>query len=180
MWPARADTTHQADFDVASLFAALDTQRQARGLSWSGVARECWEQSHLLNDLRRDHPISPATLTNIAKRQNTSCQHALFVLRWLGRSPESFVVGAKHEAPLPSAGPDRRLRWNLRALHAALDEQRRDRRLTWAELARELDCTPSQLTGLRSARFATGMRLAMRIVGWLERSAADFVYVARW
>jgi hypothetical protein len=171
--------TDQADFDVASLFAALDTERQARGLSWSGVARELWEQSHLLNDRRRDH-LSPATLTNIAKRQNTSCQHALFVLRWLGRSPESFVAGAKQEAPLPSAGPDRRLRWNLRALHAALDEQRRERGLTWAELARELDCTPSQLTGLRSARFATGMRLAMRIGGWLEVPAADFVYVARW
>jgi hypothetical protein len=30
------------------------------------------------------------------------------------------------------------------------------------------------------ARFATGMDLAMRIVQWLSRPAADFVYLARW
>jgi hypothetical protein len=30
------------------------------------------------------------------------------------------------------------------------------------------------------ARFATGMDLAMRIVQWLGRPAADFVYAATW
>jgi hypothetical protein len=41
-------------------------------------------------------------------------------------------------------------------------------------------CTPSQLTGLRTAKFATGMNVAMRIVQWLDRPAADFVYAAQW
>jgi hypothetical protein len=82
--------------------------------------------------------------------------------------------------PLPAAGPDRRLRWDLRRLYGALDVARRDRGLTWAELAVELSCTPSQLTGLRSARFGTSMRLAMRVVQWLGRPAADFVYAAQW
>ena len=53
--------------------------------------------------------------------------------------------------------------------------------MTWAEqLAHELRCTPSQLTGLRTAKFATSMTLAMRITQWLDRPAADFIYSARW
>ena len=52
--------------------------------------------------------------------------------------------------------------------------------LTRSQLAELLGCTPSQLTGLRTARFATGMDLATRIVQWMGRPAADFVYGARW
>ncbi|MFZ0128908.1 MAG: hypothetical protein WB808_05880 [Candidatus Dormiibacterota bacterium] len=51
---------------------------------------------------------------------------------------------------------------------------------TVEKLARELRCTPSQLTGIRTARFAIGMGLAMRVVQWLGRSAADFVHPAEW
>jgi hypothetical protein len=43
-----------------------------------------------------------------------------------------------------------------------------------------LGCTPNQLTGLGTARFATGMDLAMRIAQWIGRPAADFVYPATW
>jgi hypothetical protein len=52
--------------------------------------------------------------------------------------------------------------------------------LTWRQLADLLGCSPGQLTGLRTARFATGKDLAMRIVQWIGRPAADFVYPARW
>jgi plasmid maintenance system antidote protein VapI len=52
--------------------------------------------------------------------------------------------------------------------------------VVWPELARELHCTPSQLTGIRTARFAIGIQLAMRIVGWLGRSASDFIDAAEW
>ena len=48
------------------------------------------------------------------------------------------------------------------------------------ELATELHCTEHQLRGLRTARFAIGMRLMMRIVQWLERPAATFIYAAHW
>ena len=37
-----------------------------------------------------------------------------------------------------------------------------------------------QLTGLKTARYATGMVLAMRITQWVGRPAADFIYMARW
>ena len=173
----------QTDFNIDALFDALDVQRRARILSWQGVAQELWDQSATLNAQRNDHPISPSTLTTMPKRQDTSCQHALFMLRWLGREPESFIPGAvagTKRTALPIAGPDKRLRWNLQKLYDSLDEQRRKRSLSWPQLAHELRCTPSQLSGIRRLRFAISMKLAMRIVQWLERPARDFIYAANW
>jgi hypothetical protein len=117
------------------------------------------------------------------KNPRATCQHALFMLRWLGRTPESFLEGAVGGDPrfaLPSAGPDRRLRWSLKLLYATMDEKRCQEKLTWPELAVILGCTPNQLTGLRTAKFATGIDLAMRIAQWTGRPAADFVYLAKW
>jgi hypothetical protein len=173
----------QAPFDVAALYAALDDKRTSLGISWTAVARQLWELSSELNDRRRDHPISPSTLTNMAKNPRISCQHALFMLRWLERTPESFLVGSGRDDErfaLPATGPDRRLRWALKRLYASMDEKRRQEGLTWSGLAAVLGCTPSQLTGLRTAKFATGMDLAMRIVQWIGLPAADFIYRATW
>jgi hypothetical protein len=174
-------------FDGGALYAALDDKRTQLGLSWQAVANQLWELSSDLNERRNDHPISPSTLTNMAKKPRTSCQHALFMLRWLGRTPESFLTGASNDDghdedrfALPAAGPDRRLRWALKLLYASMDEMRRQDGLTWPALAATLGCSPNQLTGLRTAKFATGMDLAMRIVQWLGRPAADFVYPAKW
>ncbi len=178
-------------FDVQAFYRALDAQRTERGLTWPGVARELWDMSAELAKRRgEDHPIAASTLTNVAKRGDTTCQHALFMLRWLGRPPEDFVDDAPPatRAPLPLAGPDRRLRWHLHAtprrdvpgLYEALAARRAERGVAWPILAREFHCGPSQLTGLRTARFAVGMTLAMEITQWLERPAADFVYAAQW
>jgi hypothetical protein len=129
-----------------------------------------------------NHPISPSTLQYLGKRGDTSCQHALFFLRWLDRTPESFLIGAARDAgaPLPPCGPDRRPRWDLKALHAGLNESRANRGATWAQVADDLHCRPGQLTGLKTARFATGMALAMGIAQQVGRPAADFIYLARW
>lgn len=168
------------DFDAPALFAAMDAQRLQRGLSWQRVADQIWELSSVLNNRRHDHPIAPSTIANL-KRGDGSCQHALFFLRWLGMSPESFLRGGVlGGTPLPQAGPDRRLRWDLKLTYEALDARRRQEKMTWAQLALVLRCTPSQLTGLKRVRFAIGMRLAMRITQWLGRPAADFVYLATW
>jgi hypothetical protein len=170
-------------FDVGALYAALDAQRAQLGLSWNQVAQQLWSLSSALNERRRDHPISPSTLSGMSKSRRTSCQHALFMLRWLDRTPESFLVGATPEGPssaLPAAGPDRRLRWSLQRLYGAMNEKRLEEGLRWPELAAALECSPNQLTGLRTAKFATDMDLAMRIVQWLGRPAADFIDAARW
>jgi hypothetical protein len=66
------------------------------------------------------------------------------------------------------------------ALYELLDQRRRNSELSSLTLARELKCGPSQLTGLRTARLAVRMTLAMAITQWLERPAADFVYAAQW
>lgn len=169
------------DFDGFALYAAMDAQRTNRGLAWRQVADEIWHQSVLLNDRRTDHPISPATLTSLGKRGDCSCQHALFMLRWLGRSPESFLAnGPRSDAALPRAGTDRRLRWSLSAVYEMLDMRRRERDLTWNELATQLRCTDNQLRGIRTAKYAIGMVLMMRIVMWLEQPSARFIYAATW
>jgi hypothetical protein len=126
--------------------------------------------------------LAAGTLRNLGERGDTSCQHALFFLRWLERTPESFLVGADLDAgaPLPAWGPDRRPRWDLKALHAGLNEARASRGATWAQTARELRCNPGQLTSLKTARYATGMSLAMRITQWVGSPAADFMCLARW
>lgn len=170
-------------FDVSALYAALDARRTELGLSWRGVADQLWELSADLNDRRRDHPISPSTLTGMASKPRATCQHVLFMLRWLGRTPESFLEGRVADDPrfaLPAAGSDRRLRWNLKLLHQTMDQRRREEGLTWPELAAILGCTPSQLTGLRTAKFATGINQAMKIAQWTGQPAAHFVYAARW
>ena len=172
-----------SEFSAPRLYAAMDAQRVERGLSWRQVAAELWKQSNMLNATRGDHPISPSTLTGIAKRGDCTCQHALFILRWLDRAPESFLIppaAADDAATLPVAGPNQRLRWDLGALAEALDARRQERGLTWNALAKELRCSVHQVQGLRTIRYAIGMRLAMRIVQWLERPAAGFIYAARW
>jgi hypothetical protein len=83
--------TATSEFNALGLYAAMDARRTERGLSWRQVAAEIRDQSSVLNDHRGDHPISASTLTGIAKRGDCTCQHALFILRWLGRSPESFL-----------------------------------------------------------------------------------------
>ena len=170
------------EFDTAALLVALDEKRQEEGLSWKNATWAIWETSSALNLQRGDHPISPSTITWMAKHHDTSCQHALFMLRWLLKTPEEFLHGGPgvYQKPLPVAGLDQRLRWNFSLLYEALNEQRKSRGVTWKDLATELGCTTSQLSHIRTARFGMSMLLAMRIVQWLQRPAADFVCAVKW
>jgi hypothetical protein len=172
--------TWPGDFDARAMYAAMDAQRVERGWSWSAVARDLADSGNLSVQVGQ-HPISPSTITGIAKRGDTTCQHALFFLRWIGREPESFIASPKVSgSAFPSVAQGLRLRWNLRTLYDALNARRLERGLSWAETARELHCSENQLTGIRTAKYAIGMILAMRITQWLERPAADFVFAANW
>jgi hypothetical protein len=169
-------------FDCGALFNTLDARRRDRGLGWYELADELWQQSADLNARRTDHPICGGAVQRLQERNATSCQYALFMLRWLRQAPEDFLAGPVvdvGDVRLPEAGTDSRLRWNLNELHAALNERRRERNLTWAELAHELGCTPSRLTNLRTARLAD-MDLAMRVTQWLGQPAAAFIHPAQW
>jgi hypothetical protein len=170
------------EFDCHSLFCALDVQRRARGLGWYELADELWQQSSRLNARLADHPLCGGAIQRLEGRGATSCQYALFMLRWLRRAPEDFLSGPAvnvGDVRLPEAGTDRRLRWNLNQLHEALNGERQHQNVTWAHLASELDCTPRRLTNLRTARLAD-MNLAMRITQWLGQPAKEFIHPAQW
>lgn len=170
-------------FDMQAFFAAVDARRRQEQLSWPEVATAIWGLSYVLNERRNDHPISPATIRKMAEGRGLSCQHSLFLLRWLGVPPETFIrepQSGTAGTPLPLADEAHRLRWNLRKLHGALNGARTARSATWDQAAARLHCTSSQLTGLRTAKFATSMQLAMKITQALHRPAADFVDVADW
>jgi hypothetical protein len=167
--------------DTQAFFSAMDARRREEQLSWPALATVIWEQSRVLNERRKDHSIRPATIRKLA--EGVSCQHALLVLRWLEVPPEIFIAVPQPGTagvPLPLADEAHRLRWSLKKLYGALNDARTARGATWQQAADRLHCTPSQLTGLRTAKFATSMRLAMRITQALHRPAADFVSVAEW
>ena len=162
-----------ADFDVDVLYAALDAQRRSRALSWRGVVRE-------MAGLPRNATaggISASTLSGLRKRRAVEGDGVLQMLRWLGRTPESFVPG--HPAPtrdaaLPAVAPGRILRFDTRAIHAALDARRIARCIAWSDVAREIGgIAPACLTRL-SKGGRTGFPHVMRIVRWLGRPAASF------
>jgi hypothetical protein len=151
-------------------------------LGWTALADELTQQSAELNAQLSDNSLCPGALVRTARRGSMSCQYALILLRWIRRAPEDFLAGSVMDVGdvrLPDAGPDSRLRWDLGQLHDALNERRRERGITWTALAAELDCTPSRLTNLRTARLAD-MDLTMRITQWLGQPAARFVHPAHW
>ena len=170
-------------FDFAGFVAAFDARRRTRGLDWYEFSGELWDQSADLNAEREDdHPLCGGAVSRLGARGETSCQYALFMLRWLDEAPESFLTGPVvdvGDTRLPDPGPDRRLRWDLPAVHAAMNDERRARGWTWAQLAQDLGCTPARLTNLRTARQAD-LALTMSITQWLGRPAAAFVQPTRW
>lgn len=175
--------TSPKGFDMSAFFAAIDARRREEHLTWPALTTTIWEQSSVLNKRRNDHPISPATVRKLGERGDLSCQHALFLLRWLGVPPETFIAEPQPGTAgvaLPLADEAHRLRWNLSKLYHTLNAARTGRGATWEQAAKRLHCTANQLTNLRIAKFAISMRLAMRITQALRRPAADFVDVAEW
>jgi hypothetical protein len=88
----------------------------------------------VLNERRNDHPISPATISKLGAGRGPSCQHALFLLRWLEVPPETFIAAPRPGTagvPLPLADDAHRLRWNLSRLYGALNAARTARGTTW-------------------------------------------------
>jgi hypothetical protein len=169
-------------FDFAAFVRAFDTARRARQLSWYEFADELWQQSSRLNARLLDHPLCGGAVSRLGARGETSCQYALFLLRWLHRAPEEFLTGPAADVGdtrLPDPGPESRLRWDLNRLYGILSTRREERGLTWAQLARIIGCTPNRLTNLRTARMAD-LALTMRITQLLRRPAADFIHPAQW
>lgn len=178
---AVADTPIRG-FDFEAFFAALDEQRRHHDLTWFELADELWDQSADLNAVRDDHPLCGGAVSRLGLRGRTSCQYAMFMLRWLDRSPEHFLEGNSPDArdyTLPAVDPAHRLRWDLQELHRALDARRTAEHVTWTELGRVLGCTPNRLTNLRTAR-ECDLDLAMRAAQWTGRPSSAYIRPAEW
>lgn len=166
--------TQSTDFSLRALYAALDAQRLARGLSWAQVISEMHQASKRPSTARR---LSPSTMTGTRTRASAEGDGVLAMLRWLNRTPESFVPGHRESkeisARLPDIPPGMILRFDTRRLYAALDARRIEKEMTWAQVANEVGTRASSLMYL-----SKGKRVAfpgvMRIFRWLDRPAADF------
>lgn len=162
-----------ADFNLRALYAALDAQRRARGLSWSEATCEIRRQP----GRAAGHSLSPSTVKGVGARRVAEGDGVLQMLVWLGRTPESFVPGCEVPedagARLPVLPPHQTLRFDTKKLHAAVDLRRAQRQMTWAAVAAELGLGAASLT-----RLALGGRTSfpqvMRITAWLGRAAAEF------
>ncbi len=75
-----------SEFDFAAFFSAFDAKRRDLGLGWYEFADELWQLSSQLNAQRTDHPLCGGAVSRLGTRGETSCQYALFILRWLDRA----------------------------------------------------------------------------------------------
>ena len=166
------------EFDVRVLYDALDVRRGARQLTWKDVAAEVSERCTRLR------PIAPSTITGLKEQPRGEGDGILQMLIWLRRTPESFIPGVVDPRSAcfvnPTLSIGEILRWDTRALYAALDGRRRERRSTWSETARELrGFTPGMLTTLAKGG-RIGFPGVMRLVLWLGEPAATFTRVDAW
>lgn len=67
----------RGDFDGDSFYAALDAQRQARGINWKKVAKESG--------------VSASTLTRMSQGRRPDVDSMAALMKWSGLAPESFI-----------------------------------------------------------------------------------------
>jgi hypothetical protein len=164
-------------FDIDGLQAALDAERLARGLNWSALTDE-------INAPFRDlpsRPISVTTIKTLQEKRSVTSAVVLQVLRWLGRTPESFLKGRveppSDDEALPAAGLAQVLRFDTKAMHAALDEERIRRELSWRATAAALPGFSEGMLRNLARGPLIGFPRVMMIPQWLGRPAARFVRV---
>ena len=177
------------DFSLAALYAALDAQRRARGITWEEAVREIGGRSgpappkpstghRAKSGPPPGRSISRSTVVNLRDRSSAEGDGVLQMLRWLNRAPEVFVAGCEALGPafdLPAVASHQILRFDTRALHTALDAQRIARRLTWRQVAEEIEgINPAGLVRLQHGG-RTSFPQVMRITRWLGKPAAAFV-----
>jgi hypothetical protein len=163
-----------ADFDIEALYEALDAQRVARGMSWQEVAGA-------ISDPFRDgpaRPISASTLTGMRGRSVVEGDGVLQMLRWLRRTPESFIPGHEATAPLPEVRPGQILRFDTRRLYEAVDARRIERGMTWRAVAGEIPGVGVASLSRLSKGGRTGFPQVSRLARWLGLPLASFTRAA--
>lgn len=162
-------------FNLQGFHHHLDEERRKRGLSWAELAEEI--NRPFINT--PSIPIHPATLRDMPRKKSVTSAVVLQVLRWLGQSPEAFLVppfpGPLEGTALPRTEINQVLRLDTRALHAELNAERQRRGMTWLQIAKELPGFQSgMLTNLASGPLI-GFPRVMLLTQWLNVPLARFV-----
>lgn len=153
-------------FNPKALAAALDRQRTARRMTWADVAQAIG--------------VSEETIREMPDREVVDTDGVLQMTRWLGLNIESFVGEAADHTPGPEPGDFRStgllLRFDTRALFAAVDARRRAEGLSWQAVSDAIGAkraTTAMLMGLpRTSRIDLYTMLA--IVRWLGSHTSRF------
>jgi hypothetical protein len=117
----------------------------------------------------------------MSKKSSVTSAVVLQVLRWLDRSPESFLSERPEQLhvqeKLPNAGASGILRFDTRAMYSALNDERQRQNLTWKQLVTQLPgFTQSMVANLAEGPLI-GFPRVMTITQWLKCPAAVFVRV---
>jgi transcriptional regulator with XRE-family HTH domain len=167
------------DFDMNALYEALDAEREARGLTWADVLRQLNERFERLPS----RPFAMSTIKGMREKRSVTSAVVLQLLRWLRRAPEDFIpdgVPLTASTALPTIPDTQVLRFDTKALHAALNAARIERGLTWSDVAARLSDTQApMLTGLAKGPLI-GFPQVTRITQWLGVPAATFVRGYDW
>jgi len=72
-------------FDAEGFYAALDSQRESRGLTWKKVADEAG--------------VSASTLTRMAQQKRPDVDSLAKLSNWSGLNVDNYVTGSKKSSP---------------------------------------------------------------------------------
>lgn len=77
----------RARLDVSALYAALDNERKAQGLSWRSLAKQAG--------------VPPSTLSRMANGHAPHVDAFAALTSWLGTKPETYLVSEIEPTPNP-------------------------------------------------------------------------------
>ena len=90
----------RGEFDIAGFHAALDAQREAKGLNWKEVAAQSG--------------VSAATLTRMSQGRRPGVDGLALLLAWSGLDASAFFPGANKPEPLAQISANLRADPNLK------------------------------------------------------------------
>jgi hypothetical protein len=151
-------------FDRTALYAALDAQRRARGLSWQQVARETG--------------VAASTIVATKRAGTMETDGMLAMVRWLGCVPEKFIRGTEPQSIARATSATAQFldghRFNTKMLYRTLDAQRQSRKMTWSAIAQEIG--PGVSVPMLT-RLAKGGRIGVDLMVSVTEWPGNFVAV---
>ena len=163
-------------FEMHALHRALDYARQARGLTWVALAAEINEPFVGTPSI----PISVGTLRDMHKKSSVTSGVVLQVLRWLCRTPESFLTDGTLAPPAGAQLPEP----GRRASFASIPAECSRHSMPTPQPRYESEGSGLTITGVHGRnpqksrqRTVNWLSPGHLIPQWLGLPAADFVRV---